>query len=194
METDSPLYDWYLSASIIPTTRTISWKPLAMVTIVMSIPTMIFSAYGMNFKNNDLLNENPLLGSLSYCLCHDRSLCCLPHPKMVLTPTNNTMSIYVSLDLNQLSKKIKNLSGSPNTNWLKTGNQRRSRKPHPRNSPSYPWKPRKRNSSTGPFWAPTGKELFQRERTLWKRASEINDAPLMILDSSSLSLVFLLGD
>ena len=35
-------------------------KALALVTIVMSIPTMIFSAYGMNFKNNELpLNGEP---------------------------------------------------------------------------------------------------------------------------------------
>ena len=35
-------------------------KTLAMVTIVMSIPTMIFSAYGMNFKDNEIpLNGEP---------------------------------------------------------------------------------------------------------------------------------------
>jgi len=47
-------------ASIISNNQNNIMKTLAMVTIVMSIPTMIFSAYGMNFKNNDLpLNGEP---------------------------------------------------------------------------------------------------------------------------------------
>ena len=47
-------------ASIIQTTRTNIMKTLALVTIVMSIPTMIFSAYGMNFKDNEIpLNGEP---------------------------------------------------------------------------------------------------------------------------------------
>ena len=42
-------------------------------------------------------------------------------------------------DLNQLSKKTKNLSGSPNTNCLKTERQEEeAESPHPRNSSSYP--------------------------------------------------------
>ena len=47
-------------ASIISNNQNNIMKALALVTIVMSIPTMIFSAYGMNFKNNDLpLNGEP---------------------------------------------------------------------------------------------------------------------------------------
>merc|ERR1711977_691391 len=41
-------------ASIISNNQNNIMKALALVTIVMSIPTMIFSAYGMNFKNNEL--------------------------------------------------------------------------------------------------------------------------------------------
>ena len=41
-------------ASIISNNQNNIMKTLAMVTIVMSIPTMIFSAYGMNFKDNEL--------------------------------------------------------------------------------------------------------------------------------------------
>ncbi|KXT72589.1 Magnesium and cobalt transport protein CorA [Streptococcus sp. DD10] len=47
-------------ASIISNNQNNIMKTLALVTIVMSIPTMIFSAYGMNFKNNELpLNGEP---------------------------------------------------------------------------------------------------------------------------------------
>ncbi|MBF0806644.1 MULTISPECIES: magnesium transporter CorA family protein [unclassified Streptococcus] len=47
-------------ASIISNNQNNIMKALALVTIVMSIPTMIFSAYGMNFKNNDMpLNGEP---------------------------------------------------------------------------------------------------------------------------------------
>lgn len=47
-------------ASIISNNQNNIMKTLALVTIVMSIPTMIFSAYGMNFKDNDLpLNGEP---------------------------------------------------------------------------------------------------------------------------------------
>ena len=47
-------------ASIISNNQNNIIKTLAMVTIVMSIPTMIFSAYGMNFKDNELpLNGEP---------------------------------------------------------------------------------------------------------------------------------------
>ena len=47
-------------ASVISNNLNIVMKFLATVTIVMSIPTMIFSAYGMNFKNNDIpLNGEP---------------------------------------------------------------------------------------------------------------------------------------
>ena len=47
-------------ASIISNNQNNIMKTLAMVTIVMSIPTMIFSAYGMNFKDNELpLNGEP---------------------------------------------------------------------------------------------------------------------------------------
>ena len=47
-------------ASIISNNQNNIMKALALVTIVMSIPTMIFSAYGMNFKNNELpLNGEP---------------------------------------------------------------------------------------------------------------------------------------
>lgn len=47
-------------ASIISNNQNNIMKTLALVTIVMSIPTMIFSAYGMNFKNNDMpLNGEP---------------------------------------------------------------------------------------------------------------------------------------
>ena len=47
-------------ASIISNNQNNIMKTLALMTIVMSIPTMIFSAYGMNFKNNELpLNGEP---------------------------------------------------------------------------------------------------------------------------------------
>ena len=47
-------------ASIISNNQNNIMKTLALVTVVMSIPTMIFSAYGMNFKNNELpLNGEP---------------------------------------------------------------------------------------------------------------------------------------
>jgi len=47
-------------ASIISNNQNNIMKTLALVTVVMSIPTMIFSAYGMNFKNNDIpLNGEP---------------------------------------------------------------------------------------------------------------------------------------
>ena len=72
-------------ASIISNNQNNIMKTLAMVTIVMSIPTMIFSAYGMNFKNNDLpLNGEPnafwliifiafaLTGSLVVYLIHKK--------------------------------------------------------------------------------------------------------------------------
>lgn len=41
-------------ASVINNNQNTIMKTLALVTTVLSIPTMIFSAYGMNFKNNDL--------------------------------------------------------------------------------------------------------------------------------------------
>lgn len=41
-------------ASIISNNQNVIMKFLAIVTIVMSIPTMIFSAYGMNLKDNNL--------------------------------------------------------------------------------------------------------------------------------------------
>lgn len=47
-------------ASIISNNQNNIMKTLALVTIVMSIPTMLFSAYGMNFKDNELpLNGEP---------------------------------------------------------------------------------------------------------------------------------------
>ena len=47
-------------ASIISNNQNNIMKTLALVTIVMSIPTMIFSAYGMNFKDNEIpLNGEP---------------------------------------------------------------------------------------------------------------------------------------
>ena len=47
-------------ASVISNNQNTIMKALALVTIVMSIPTMIFSAYGMNFKDNDLpFNDIP---------------------------------------------------------------------------------------------------------------------------------------
>ena len=72
-------------ASIISNNQNNIMKTLAMVTIVMSIPTMIFSAYGMNFKDNELpLNGEPnafwliifiafaLTGSLVVYLIHKK--------------------------------------------------------------------------------------------------------------------------
>ena len=47
------LYDRDL-ASIISNNQNNIMKTLALVTIVMSIPTMVFSAYGMNFKDNEI--------------------------------------------------------------------------------------------------------------------------------------------
>lgn len=41
-------------ASIISNNQNNIMKTLALVTIVMSIPTMVFSAYGMNFKDNEI--------------------------------------------------------------------------------------------------------------------------------------------
>ncbi|MFM9745809.1 CorA family divalent cation transporter, partial [Streptomyces brasiliscabiei] len=41
-------------ASIISNNQNTIMKTLALATIVLSIPTMIFSAYGMNFKGNDI--------------------------------------------------------------------------------------------------------------------------------------------
>ena len=47
-------------ASIISNNQNNIMKTLALVTIVMSIPTMVFSAYGMNFKDNEIpLNGEP---------------------------------------------------------------------------------------------------------------------------------------
>ena len=47
-------------ASIISNNQNNIMKTLALVTIVMSVPTMIFSAYGMNFKDNEIpLNGEP---------------------------------------------------------------------------------------------------------------------------------------
>jgi len=72
-------------ASIISNNQNNIMKTLALVTIVMSIPTMIFSAYGMNFKDNELpLNGEPhafwliifiafaLTGSLVVYLIHKK--------------------------------------------------------------------------------------------------------------------------
>ena len=39
-------------ASVISNNQNTIMKTLALMTIVMSIPTMVFSAYGMNFKDN----------------------------------------------------------------------------------------------------------------------------------------------
>ena len=57
-------------------------KTLAMVTIVMSIPTMIFSAYGMNFKDNELpLNGEPnAFWLIIFIALPDRVSRRLPHP------------------------------------------------------------------------------------------------------------------
>ncbi len=74
---------------------------LALVTIVMSVPTMIFPAYGMNFKDN----ENPLwTASLtpSWLIVFTMSVSLtlyLIHKKMVLR------GIYVSIDLQKLAKR-----------------------------------------------------------------------------------------
>lgn len=47
-------------ASIISNNQNTIMKTLALATIVLSIPTMIFSAYGMNFKGNDIpFNDHP---------------------------------------------------------------------------------------------------------------------------------------
>ena len=72
-------------ASIISNNQNNIMKTLALVTIVMSSPTMIFSAYGMNFKDNELpLNGEPhafwliifiafaLTGSLVVYLIHKK--------------------------------------------------------------------------------------------------------------------------
>lgn len=72
-------------ASIISNNQNNIMKTLALVTVVMSIPTMIFSAYGMNFKNNDIpLNGEPhafwiimfiafaISGSLTVYLMHKK--------------------------------------------------------------------------------------------------------------------------
>ena len=72
-------------ASIISNNPTNIMKTRALVTVVMSIPTMIFSAYGMNFKNNDIpLNGEPhafwiimfiafaISGSLTVYLMHKK--------------------------------------------------------------------------------------------------------------------------
>ena len=48
-------------ASIISNNQNNIMKTLALVTIVMSIPTMVFSAYRMNFKDNEIpLNGEPM--------------------------------------------------------------------------------------------------------------------------------------
>ena len=57
-------------------------KTLALVTIVMSIPTMIFSAYGMNFKDNEIpLNGEPHAFWLIvfYRLCYE----CFSHSFLI---------------------------------------------------------------------------------------------------------------
>ena len=72
-------------ASIISNNQNNIMKTLALVTVVMSIPTMIFSAYGVNFKNNDIpLNGEPhafwiimfiafaISGSLTVYLMHKK--------------------------------------------------------------------------------------------------------------------------
>lgn len=47
-------------ASIISNNQNTIMKTLALATIVLSIPTMIFSAYGMNFKGNNIpFNDHP---------------------------------------------------------------------------------------------------------------------------------------
>ena len=88
-------------------------------------------------------------------------------------------------DLNQLSKKTKNLSASPNTNCLKTGNQRKKQKASSKKSFQPSKKIKEKEFLPGPFWAPTvwansfsEKERYEREHPA------LNDAPsLMILDS-----------
>ncbi len=54
-------------ASIISNNQNTIMKTLALVTIVLSIPTMVFSAYGMNFKDNIIpFNDIPYaFGGLS---------------------------------------------------------------------------------------------------------------------------------
>ena len=46
------------SASIIGNNQNTIMKTLALMTMALDIPTVIFSAYGMNFKNNSMpLND-----------------------------------------------------------------------------------------------------------------------------------------
>ena len=91
-------------ASIISNNQNNIMKTLALVTIVMSIPTMIFSAYGMNFKDNEIpLNGEPnafwLIVFIAFALSVSLTLY-LIHKKMVLTGV--TMS---QIDLKELTKK-----------------------------------------------------------------------------------------
>ena len=70
-------------ASIISNNQNNIMKTLALVTIVMSIPTMIFSAYRMNFKDNELPPQwrTPcFLADYFHRLCPDRVSRRLPHP------------------------------------------------------------------------------------------------------------------
>ncbi len=111
---------------------------------------------------------------------------------MVLTPTNNTKGIYVSIWFESTKQEKSNLS-SPNTNCLKMERQRKSRKPHQEILAIH--KTRKgipaRTFGAQAVWA----NCFRERRTAMKRASEINDAPPISYDfgfPSSLSLVSLL--
>ena len=71
-------------------------------------------------------------------------------------------------DLNQLSKKTKNLSVLPNTNCLKTGNQEEEAESLIQEIlPAIHEKPKERDSGTDSFWSSNCLgEFFQRERTL----------------------------
>ena len=70
-------------------------------------------------------------------------------------------------DFNQLSKKIKNLSGSPNTNCLKTERQRKKQKALIQEILPAIHETKEKEFQHGPFWSSNClSELFQRERTL----------------------------
>ena len=95
------------SASIISNNQNSIMKTLALMTMALDIPTVIFSAYGMNFKNNWL----PLNGSAPRLLgnrCNFHGLEC--HSRYLFHPQTLVLKSYLdwshpTMDLQELTKK-----------------------------------------------------------------------------------------
>ncbi len=166
-------------------------KTLAMVTIVMSIPTMIFSAYGMNFKDNELpLNGEPnafwliifiafaLTGSLVVYLIHKKN----GSNKLV------TSKEYLCLKptLNQLSKKNQEFIRIAKHQLLENGKSEEEAESLIQEIlPAIHENQGKGIPARTLFGAPTvWANSFSEKERYEKEHPKLNDAPsLMILDS-----------